>query len=78
MLIPPANHGVTCISIGYFVPEGQAIIWRGPMLHKALEQFLADVFWDNPDFLLIDMPPGTGAAQRQGAELSSPLGNRGG
>jgi ATP-binding protein involved in chromosome partitioning len=60
MLIPPENHGVTCISIGYFVPEGQAIIWRGPMLHKALEQFLADVFWDNPDFLLIDMPPGTG------------------
>ena len=60
MLIPPSNHGVTCISIGYFVPEGQAIIWRGPMLHKALEQFLADVFWDEPDFLLIDMPPGTG------------------
>jgi ATP-binding protein involved in chromosome partitioning len=51
---------VRCISIGYFVPEGQAIIWRGPMLHKALEQFLADVFWDEPDFLLIDMPPGTG------------------
>ena len=60
MLIPPENHGVRCISIGYFVPEGQAIIWRGPMLHKALEQFLADVFWDEPDFLLIDMPPGTG------------------
>ncbi len=60
MLVPPSNHGVTCISIGYFVPEGQAIIWRGPMLHKALEQFLADVFWDEPDFLLIDMPPGTG------------------
>ncbi|MDP2289787.1 MAG: Mrp/NBP35 family ATP-binding protein [Actinomycetota bacterium] len=60
MLIPPENHGVRCISIGYFVPEGQAIIWRGPMLHKALEQFLADVFWDDPDFLLIDMPPGTG------------------
>ncbi len=60
MLIPPSNHGVTCISIGYFVPEGQAVIWRGPMLHKALEQFLADVFWDEPDFLLIDMPPGTG------------------
>ena len=49
-----------CISIGYFVPEGQAVIWRGPMLHKALEQFLADVFWDDPDFLLVDMPPGTG------------------
>jgi ATP-binding protein involved in chromosome partitioning len=60
MLVPPAAHGVTCISIGYFVPAGQAVIWRGPMLHKALEQFLADVFWDDPDFLLIDMPPGTG------------------
>ena len=60
MLIPPSNHGVTCISIGYFVPEGQAVIWRGPMLHKALEQFLTDVYWDEPDFLLIDMPPGTG------------------
>ena len=49
-----------CISIGYFVPDGQAVIWRGPMLHKALEQFLTDVFWDEPDFLLVDMPPGTG------------------
>jgi ATP-binding protein involved in chromosome partitioning len=60
MLIPPESYGVRCISIGYFVPEGQAVIWRGPMLHKALEQFLTDVFWDEPDFLLIDMPPGTG------------------
>ena len=60
MLLPPESWGVRCISIGYFVPEGQAIIWRGPMLHKALEQFLTDVFWDEPDFLLIDMPPGTG------------------
>jgi ATP-binding protein involved in chromosome partitioning len=60
MLIPPENFGVRCISIGYFVPEGQAVIWRGPMLHKALEQFLTDVYWDEPDFLLIDMPPGTG------------------
>ncbi len=60
MLVPTENHGVRCISIGYFVPEGQAVIWRGPMLHKALEQFLTDVFWDDPDFLLIDMPPGTG------------------
>lgn len=60
MLLPPESYGVRCISIGYFVPEGQAVIWRGPMLHKALEQFLADVYWDNPDFLLIDMPPGTG------------------
>jgi ATP-binding protein involved in chromosome partitioning len=60
MLVPTESHGVRCISIGYFVPEGQAVIWRGPMLHKALEQFLTDVFWDDPDFLLIDMPPGTG------------------
>ena len=60
MLIPPAQYGVRCISIGYFVPQGQAVIWRGPMLHKALEQFLTDVFWDDPDFLLVDMPPGTG------------------
>ena len=60
MLLPPEAWGVRCISIGYFVPPGQAVIWRGPMLHKALEQFLTDVFWDDPDFLLIDMPPGTG------------------
>ena len=60
MLLPPEAWGVRCISIGYFVPEGQAVVWRGPMLHKALEQFLTDVYWDEPDFLLIDMPPGTG------------------
>jgi ATP-binding protein involved in chromosome partitioning len=60
MLLPPEAWGVRCISIGYFVPEGQAVVWRGPMLHKALEQFLTDVYWDEPDFLLVDMPPGTG------------------
>jgi ATP-binding protein involved in chromosome partitioning len=60
MLLPPEAWGVRCISIGYFVPEGQAVIWRGPMLHKALEQFLTDVYWDDPEFLLVDMPPGTG------------------
>jgi ATP-binding protein involved in chromosome partitioning len=60
MLLPPEMWGVRCISIGYFVPQGEAVIWRGPMLHKALEQFLTDVYWDEPDFLLIDMPPGTG------------------
>lgn len=59
-LIPSSAWGVKCISIGYFVPEGQAVIWRGPMLHKALEQFLSDVRWDDPEYLLIDMPPGTG------------------
>ena len=60
MLLPPEAWGVRCISIGYFVPDGQAVIWRGPMLHKALEQFLTDVYWDDPEFLLVDMPPGTG------------------
>lgn len=60
MLLPPEAWGVRCISMAYFVPDGQAVIWRGPMLHKALEQFLTDVYWDEPDFLLIDMPPGTG------------------
>jgi ATP-binding protein involved in chromosome partitioning len=60
MLLPPEQWGVRCISMAYFVPDGQAVIWRGPMLHKALEQFLTDVFWDEPDFLLVDMPPGTG------------------
>jgi ATP-binding protein involved in chromosome partitioning len=46
--------------MGFFVQEDQPIIWRGPMLHKALEQFLTDVFWDDPDYLLVDLPPGTG------------------
>lgn len=59
-IIPLRAHGVSVISIDYFVPEDQAVVWRGPMLHKALEQFLTDVFWDEPEFLLIDMPPGTG------------------
>jgi ATP-binding protein involved in chromosome partitioning len=60
MIIPPEVHGVRCISMGFFAQEDQAVVWRGPMLHKALEQFLTDVFWDEPDYLLIDLPPGTG------------------
>ncbi len=59
-IIPPIAHGVKAISMDYFVPEDKAVIWRGPMLHKAIEQFLTDVFWDAPDYLLVDMPPGTG------------------
>lgn len=59
-IIPPEAFGVKLISMGFFVKEGQAVIWRGPMLHKALEQFLTDVEWGEPDFLVIDMPPGTG------------------
>jgi ATP-binding protein involved in chromosome partitioning len=60
MLVPPEAHGVRCISMGFFVREDQPVIWRGPMLHKALEQFLTDVYWDEPDLLLVDLPPGTG------------------
>jgi ATP-binding protein involved in chromosome partitioning len=60
MLVPPEAHGVRCISMGFFAEEDQPVIWRGPMLHKALEQFLTDVFWDDPDFLIVDLPPGTG------------------
>lgn len=59
-MIAPETHGVKVMSMDYFVADDQAVIWRGPMLHKAMEQFLVDVFWDDPDFLLIDMPPGTG------------------
>lgn len=60
MLLPPIAHGVKVVSIGMFVPAGQPVIWRGPMLHRALEQFLADVFWGDLDVLLLDLPPGTG------------------
>ncbi len=60
MIVPPETHGVRCISMGFFAREDQPVIWRGPMLHKALEQFLTDVFWDDPDYLLVDLPPGTG------------------
>jgi ATP-binding protein involved in chromosome partitioning len=60
MLVPPETHGVRCISMGFFAEEDQPVIWRGPMLHKALEQFLTDVYWDDPDFLVVDLPPGTG------------------
>ncbi|HEY7564838.1 MAG TPA: P-loop NTPase, partial [Acidimicrobiia bacterium] len=59
-IIPPTAYGVKAMSMEYFVPEDKAVIWRGPMLHKAVEQFINDVFWDRPDFLLVDMPPGTG------------------
>ena len=53
-------HGVKVISIGMFTPGNTAVVWRGPMLHRALQQFLADVFWGDLDVLLMDLPPGTG------------------
>ncbi|MGH9269615.1 MAG: P-loop NTPase, partial [Acidimicrobiales bacterium] len=60
LLVPPVAHGVACMSMDYFVPGDRAVIWRGPMLHKALSEFLTNVWWGEPDFLLVDMPPGTG------------------
>jgi ATP-binding protein involved in chromosome partitioning len=60
MILPLESHGVKVISMGFFVPEETPVIWRGPMLHKAIEQFLGDVYWGDLDFLLADLPPGTG------------------
>lgn len=60
VIIPPTAQGVRLVSMGFFAREDQAVVWRGPMLHKALEQFLTDVYWGDPDYLLVDMPPGTG------------------
>jgi ATP-binding protein involved in chromosome partitioning len=60
MILPLESHGVRIISMGFFVPEDQPVIWRGPMLHKAVQQFLGDVYWGELDFLLCDLPPGTG------------------
>jgi ATP-binding protein involved in chromosome partitioning len=60
MIMPLEAHGVKVISMGFFVPEEQPVIWRGPMLHKAVQQFLGDVYWGELDFLLADLPPGTG------------------
>jgi len=59
-IVPPTAHGVKVMSMDYFVGDDKAVIWRGPMLHKAIEQFLKDVFWDALDYLIVDMPPGTG------------------
>jgi ATP-binding protein involved in chromosome partitioning len=60
VIVPPTAHGVHVISMGFFTEEDQAVIWRGPMLHKALEQFLTDVYWGAPEYLVVDLPPGTG------------------
>ena len=60
MIMPPQAHDVKVISIGMFTPGNTAVVWRGPMLHRALQQFLADVYWGELDVLLMDLPPGTG------------------
>src|SRR3954447_11391722 len=69
MILPPVAHDVKVISIGMFVPGNQPVVWRGPMLHRALEQFLTDVFWGDLDVLLLDLPPGTGDIAISTAQL---------
>ncbi|MEV6242986.1 P-loop NTPase [Lentzea sp. NPDC051838] len=69
MIMPPQAHGVKVISIGMFTPGNTPVVWRGPMLHRALQQFLADVFWGDLDVLLLDLPPGTGDVAISVAQL---------
>ncbi|WNV82434.1 Mrp/NBP35 family ATP-binding protein [Umezawaea sp. Da 62-37] len=69
MIMPPQSHGVKLISIGMFTPGNAPVVWRGPMLHRALQQFLADVFWGDLDILLLDLPPGTGDVAISVAQL---------
>ena len=74
-MVPPEAHGVKVVSMGFFLPDNEPVVWRGPMLGRAIEQFLGDVLWGSPDYLLIDLPPGTGdialtiAQMLPGAEL---------
>ena len=68
-IMPLEGHGVKVMSIGFFVEEDSAVVWRGPMLHKALTQFLEDVEWGELDFLLVDLPPGTGDVSMTLAQL---------
>jgi ATP-binding protein involved in chromosome partitioning len=68
-ILPLSSHGIKVMSIGFFIAEDEAVVWRGPMLHKALTQFLEDVSWGELDFLLIDLPPGTGDVSMTLAQL---------
>jgi ATP-binding protein involved in chromosome partitioning len=68
-LIPKVRYGVKTMSIGYLIPDDKPVIWRGPMVHKLIEQFLGDVEWGQLDYLLVDMPPGTGDAQLSLAQI---------
>ena len=69
MILPPLAHDVKVISIGMFVPGNQPVVWRGPRLHHALQQFLSDVYWGDLDVLLLDLPPGTGDIAMSVAQL---------
>jgi len=69
LIIPVESHGVRIMSIGFLTEEDSPVIWRGPMLHKALTAFVTDTFWDDPDYLLVDLPPGTGDVSLSIAQL---------
>lgn len=69
MILPPVAHGVKVISVGMFIEGNAPVVWRGPMLHRALAQFLSDVYWDELDYLLLDLPPGTGDVAISTAQL---------
>jgi ATP-binding protein involved in chromosome partitioning len=69
IMLPVTAHGIALMSIGFFVDDDQPVVWRGPMLHKALEQFLDDVYWGDLDVLLVDLPPGTGDVTLSVVEL---------
>jgi ATP-binding protein involved in chromosome partitioning len=72
MMMPPTAHGIPVISIGMFTAGNSPVVWRGPMLHRALEQFLADVYWGDLDVLFLDLPPGTGDVAISVAQLIPP------
>ncbi len=68
-IVPAIHHGMQVISVGFFVERGGAVIWRGPMVHKLLQQFIEDVDWGELDYLVVDLPPGTGDAQLSLSQL---------
>jgi len=70
LILPVEAHGVRIMSVGFMASDDQPVIWRGPMLHKALTSFVTEVFWDDPDYLLIDLPPGTGDVSLSLANLA--------
>ena len=69
LMMPVESHGVRMMSIGFLTEEDSPVIWRGPMLHKALTSFVTEVWWDDPDYLLVDLPPGTGDVALSIAQL---------
>ena len=76
MIVPPVKGDLKLMSIGFFLDDNSPVMWRGPMLHRALEQFLSDVHWGELDTLLVDMPPGTGDVAISLGQLLPALGGR--